>query len=172
MCTLLRAAESGHISHYFKSLIRIQVFIQVHISPWSLARPAGMPPRAPGRGMSRGCARAYAWCDWSPTGRSLKPCGCLPWNLASVHCDSAPRAWGSGERARCVEQHQQHGLCNSRLCRPHLRPPSIAHSLRLCHSDRHRGPRAWWSGGCALCVSQQQQHPNLHGPRDLLVLPT
>ena len=39
----------------------------------------------------------------------------------SVHSDRGPRAWGSGACARCVEQ-QQHGLCNSRLCRPHLRP--------------------------------------------------
>ena len=35
---------------------------------------------------------------------------------APVHSDSDPRAWGSGDHARCVEQQQQHStvfiLCN------------------------------------------------------------
>ena len=39
----------------------------------------------------------------SPARRRLTVCviaGCV--GHASVHCDSGPRAWGSGERARCV----------------------------------------------------------------------
>ena len=28
-------------------------------------------------------------------------------SMSSVQCDSGPRVWGSGERARCVEQKQQ-----------------------------------------------------------------
>ncbi len=39
----------------------------------------------------------------SPARRRLTACviaGCV--GHASVHCDSGPRAWGSGERARCV----------------------------------------------------------------------
>jgi hypothetical protein len=63
----------------------------------------------------------------------------------SVHSDRGPRAWGSGAYARCVEQQQTvapsvllgyvrgeglsfprpppiNSLCNSRLCRPRLRP--------------------------------------------------
>jgi hypothetical protein len=40
--------------------------------------------------------------------RRLTACviaGCV--GHASVHCDSGPRAWGSGDHARCVEQQQQ-----------------------------------------------------------------
>ena len=49
-----------------------------------------------------------------PVTRRLTACviaGCV--GHASVHCDSGPRAWGSGERARCalcVSQQQQHAI--------------------------------------------------------------
>ena len=82
MCTLLRAAESGHISH-FKSLIRIQVFIQVHISPWSLARPAGNArgpaARAPGCGHDvRATGARSAFAVGARLAAHLNACGCLP----------------------------------------------------------------------------------------------
>jgi hypothetical protein len=166
VCTLLRAAESGHISHYFKSLIRIQVFIQVHISPWSLALPAGMPPRARARDVDDD-VRAYAnaWCDWSPTGRSLKRLR-VSTQTSPPSIAIAPPVLGGPESVRVVLNSTSSTACVIAGCVGH----TSVHSLRLGHSDI--GPRAWGSGGCALCVSQQQQHPNLHGPRDLLVLPT
>jgi hypothetical protein len=49
----------------------------------------------------------------SPARRRLTACviaGCV--GHASVHCDSGPRAWGSGERARCVTT-QDSALCAS-----------------------------------------------------------
>jgi hypothetical protein len=85
-----------------------------------------------------GWLRATA--DWSPTGRSQKD-------------------WGSGEHARCVEQHPQHGLCRIAGC--------VGHTS--VHSDR-----GWPSclGVRRLCgVSQQQQQPNLPEPCALLVFP-
>ena len=63
---------------------------------------------------------------WFPPSRRLTACviaGCV--GHAPVHSDSDPRAWGSGDHARCVEQQQ--------------------------HSD----PRAWGSGDHARCVEQQ-----------------
>ena len=59
--------------------------------------------------------------------RRLTACviaGCV--GHAPVHSDSDPRAWGSGDHARCVEQQQQ--------------PPSS----RCCsRGRRHRGARAY-----------------------------
>ena len=72
---------------------------------------------------------------------------------------------GGPESVRVVLNSTSSTACVIAGCVGH----TSVHSLRLCHTCSDRGPRAWGSGGCALCVSQLQ-HPNLHGPRDVLVL--
>ena len=77
-----------------------------------------------------GWLRATA--DWSPTGRSQKD-------------------WGSGEHARCVEQHPQHGLCRIAGC--------VGHTS--VHSDRG-WPSCLGSGGCVVFHSSSNTQTSLN----------
>jgi len=130
-----------------------------------VARPArGHAAAGPGAGCRCGmCARTRG-----ATGARLAAHLNLQWVSTQTSPPSiaiAPPVLGGPESVRVVLNSTSSTACVIAGCVGH----TSVHSLRLCHSDR--GPRAWGSGGCALCVSQQQQHPNLHGPRDLLVLP-
>ena len=122
-------------------------------------------------------------CEFSPV---IGHCG--------GHCDSVsdpcnPRAWGSGECARCVEQqlHQQNstsvqsdsgscawesGVCarvvlnsSSRIVivAPVLGGPECGRALCWkAAAEFYSGSCAWGSGVCARCVEQQQQQQKFY----------
>ena len=63
-----------------------------------------------------------------------------PFGHASVHCDSGPRAWGPGERARCVVEQQQ------QVVRVVLN--SSSRGTRYRREDMRSRPRSVRGGAC------------------------
>jgi hypothetical protein len=146
----------GERSH---TLIRIQVLFRCILAHGRSSCPRACR-RGPGRGMSM-CARATG----ARLAAHLNLAGVYPSQTSPPSIAIAAPVLGGPESVRVVLNSTSSTACVIAGCVGH----TSVHSLRLCHTCSDRGPRAWGSRGCALCVSQLQ-HPNLHGPRDVLVL--